>query len=294
MSEKHKKLITLLLAAVFAVSTVMFLIRLFDSAEGADSYKAAEQIAAKPKESQSQKKEQPTDPMPEEMLPTEPAPTEPPMVWIPAPMEEDEYMKQLQDINLEALRETNPDVVGWVFMPNCKLNYPIVQGDDNQYYLNRTWDNRKSVTGAIFMEATNSPDFSDFRTILYGHNMADFSMFGSLYRFDRESTWKRWPYVYLVTDEGVFRYEVYSCYRADVESNTYILDLEDEKLRQGFINLTKEEAIFETGITPAVTDRLLTLSTCAGGEKTRRVVHARLPMIQVEMKTDSPQAENLQ
>ena len=294
MTEKQRKMIVALLAVVFVISTAMLIRHGFDTAESADSYEAAEEIAARPKETLVSQKPEPTEPMPEETLPTEPEPTEPPMVWVVAPVEEDEYMKQLQDINLEALREKNPKVVGWVFIPNCRINYPIVQGEDNQYYLSHTWDDRRSSSGAIFMESTNSPDFSDFRTIIYGHNMADGSMFGSLYRFDTEASWKRCPYVYLVTDEGVLRYEVYSSYRADVESGTYALELEDESYRAAFIKLTKEEALYETGITPAVTDRLLTLSTCVGNVSTRRVIHARLPMIQVEMKTDSPQEENLQ
>lgn len=286
MTGQVRKILTVVLAAVFVVSTALLIGRGLNSAEAADSYREAEAIAAQPRQ---------TEPTPAEPLPTEPepVPTEPQMEWVPAPVEEDEHMQKLKEINLEALREKNPDVVGWIFAPNCRINYPIVQGADNEYYLNHTWDNRKSVAGSIFMEATNHPDFSGFRTILYGHNMADFSMFGGLYRYESVVSWQRNPYVYLVSDEGVLRYEIYACYKADVESGTYALDFEEENRRAAFVQLTKEEALFDTGITPAVTDRILTLSTCAGGETTRRVVHARLPMIQVETKTDSPQ-ENLQ
>lgn len=289
MTDKQRKVITLLLAAVFVISTALLIVHGFNTAEAVDSYGAAEELAARPKEPQATEVPEPDQSVPEETLPADPEPTEPPMVWVVAPVEEDEHMKKLKDINLDALREKNPAVVGWVFAPNCRINYPIVQGEDNQHYLGHTWDNRKSTSGAIFMESTNSPDFSDFRTIIYGHNMADSSMFGSLYRYESRVSWERSPYVYLVTDEGVLRYEIYSSYKADVESGTYALNLNDERYRPSFINLTKEEAFFDTGITPDVTDRILTLSTCAGNASVRRVVHARLPMIQVEMKTDSPQ-----
>lgn len=284
MTDRIRKILTVILAAVFVVTTAMFISRRLDSAEGAESYREAEAIAARPRETQAS-----SQLAPESAIPTEPAPTEPVMEWVIAPVEEDEHMAQLKDINLEALRETNPAVVGWIFMPNSKVNYPIVQGEDNQYYLKHTWDNRKSAAGAIFMESTNEPDFSDPRTILYGHNMADSYMFGQLQRYDKESYWKKYPYVYLVTDEGVLRYEIYSSYKADVDSGTYALELEDERYLAAFIHKTKEEARYETGITPALTDRLLTLSTCIGDASARRVVHARLPMIQVEVKTDSPQ-----
>jgi len=289
MTDQLRKILTVGLAVVFVASTALFAVRSFHSAEAAASYREAEAIAAQPRETEQEH----TQPAPTEPEPTEPAPTEPPVEWVVAPVEEDEHMQKLKEINLDALREKNPDVVGWIYAPNCRINYPIVQGEDNQYYLKHTWDNRKRVSGSIFMESTNSPDFSDFRTILYGHNMADDSMFGVLARYESKVSLSRYPYVYLVTDEGVLRYEIYSSYKANVESNTYALDLEDEAQRAAFIRLTKEEAVFDTGITPAVTDRILTLSTCAGSETTRRVVHARLPMIQKEVKTDSPQV-NLQ
>lgn len=286
MTDRIKKILTVILTLTFVASTAIFIGYRINGAEAADSYQEAEALAAKPREDVTPENQ---EPVPAETAPAEPVPTEPPIEWVVAPVEEDEHMKRLKDINLEALREKNPDVVGWIFAPNCKLNYPIVQGEDNQHYLDHTWDNRKSVAGAIFMESTNSPDFSDARTIIYGHNMADFSMFGSLHRYESRVSWSRNPYVYLVTDAGVLRYEIYSVYKAEVESDTYLTNLEKESRRASFIKLTKEEAIYETDITPAISDRLLTLSTCAGGASTRRVVHARLPMIQAETKTDSLQ-----
>lgn len=287
-------MIMILLAAVFLVSTALLVRHRAETATSTKAYNAAEEIAAQPREALGSEEPEPDQPVVEEMLPTGPVSEEPRMEWVVAPVEEDEHMKKLKDINLDALREKNPAVVGWIFIPNGKMNYPIVQGEDNQHYLKYTWDQRKSASGAIFMESTNNPDFSDFRTIIYGHNMADFSMFGSLTRYDTEKNWKKCPYVYLVTDEGVLRYEIYSSYKADVDSGTYALEFKDDRYRAALIKLTKDEARYETGITPTVTDRLLTLSTCVGDAYARRVVHARLPMIQVEVKTDSPQAENLQ
>lgn len=289
MPEKLRKIITILLAAVFLTSTVLVIRHKIETAAGEASYDAAENIASRPRETEGPEEQPSTQPAEKETAPTEPVPTEPQLEWAAAPVEDDAYMDLLKDINLEALRETNPAVVGWIFIPDSKINYPIVQGEDNQHYLKHTWDQKQSASGAIFMESTNSPDFSDFRTIIYGHNMSNSTMFSSLSRYDTEKNWKKYPYVYLVTDEGVLRYEIYSSYKAAVESGTYALELEDARYRAAFIKLTVEEARYDTGITPAVTDRLLTLSTCIGDAYARRVVHARLPMIQVEVKTDAPQ-----
>ena len=214
-------------------------------------------------------------------------------MWVPAAVEEDEYMKNLAGTDLDALRAVNPDVVGWIFLPNSQVNYPIVQGEDNQYYLEHTWDNQKNSAGSIFLEASNSADLTDCRSILYGHNMANMSMFAILHNYASLYYVRTFPYVYLVTDEGVLRYEIYSSYKADVDSKTYALNL-DRRIMKSFIQMTLDESELDLGIIPADTDRILTLSTCTGNYDNRRVVHARLAMEEVEIKNDSPQEEILQ
>jgi len=287
MTPKMRKKITALLAAVFVVSTLLLIGHSFEAARGEESYASAQEIAARPKDPDSDtnmQKENRT----EVTEPEVPQVTEPQTMWIVAPVEEDDVMKKLADINLDALRETNPQVVGWIHLPNTLINYPIVQGEDNQHYLEYTWDGKKNVAGAIFLESTNAPDFTDFRSIVYGHNMANSTMFGSLHRYSSKAYWEQYPYVYLVTDDGVLRYEIYSSYKAAIDSATYVLGIEGDQMKAGFINLTKEESELETDITPAITDRILTLSTCVGSSSHRRVVHARLSMIEVEIKKDSP------
>ena len=283
MSRKTRKFLTIILAVMFLTSTALLIRHSLDTAAAEESYQSAAEIASRPKESAGQQ-----EPV-EETESTEPEVTEPQTMWIVAPVEEDEHMKKLANINLAALRETNPDVLGWIYLPNTLINYPIVQGEDNQYYLNYTWDNKKSVAGAIFLETTNAPDLTDFRSIVYGHNMANSTMFGSLHRYSSKSYWEQYPYVYLVTDEGVLRYDIYSSYKAAVDSKTYALDLEETGKRASFISLTKDESELDTNIMPAVTDRILTLSTCMGSSTHRRVVHAKLTMVEVEIKKDSPQ-----
>lgn len=302
MSEKMRKVLTVVLAVVFLVSTGMWIRHELDAAEAEDAYAQARQLsgmnAAVESAPETLPAEQAVASPQKEFVPEETAlelseAEAPRTVWVPAPVEEDEYMKQLAQISLAALREENPDVVGWIYLPNTAINYPIVQGEDNDHYLHYTWNNKKSVSGSIFLETTNASDFSDFRSILYGHNMADTTMFGSLHRYTRTDYWKQYPYVYLVTDEGVLRYEIYSSYKAAVDGKTYALELED-RVKESFIRMTAEESDLETGILPAVSDRLLTLSTCIGNYDYRRVVHARLVMMEVEETTDSPQDRLLQ
>lgn len=275
----------LLLTAVLLVSMGLLLRHVIQTRESERANEQAQQLAGLvqqetvPTQTVAPEPESETVPIPVETALPE---TEPPKVWIPAPVEEeDQHMEKLAATNLAALREKNPDVVAWVFIPNTAINYPVAQGDDNQYYLEHTWQGKKSVSGSIFLEATNSADLKDFRSILYGHNMADTTMFGSLHRYARLDYWKIYPYVYLVTDEGVLRYEIYSSYKAEVSSNTYALHLDREADQKAFIQVTLDQSELDTGIQPPHTDRILTLSTCVNHADYRRVIHARLPMIEV-------------
>ena len=289
MSDRVRKILKTVLALVFLVSTVFLFINGQEKQSANESYHQAQEIAGLTEDA--------VVPAPTEAL--EPAVTEPAAeilpeetlpqtMWVPVQVEPDEYMIKLEGTNLDALREVNPDVVGWIFLPASQVNYPIVQGEDNRYYLEHTWDNQKNYAGSIFLEATNSGDLSDCRSILYGHNMANMSMFAVLHYYANAWYTQTYPYVYLVTDEGILRYEIYSTYNASVDSKTYALNL-DQRMMASFIRMTLEASELDLGIVPADTDRILTLSTCTGNYETRRVVHARLAMEEVEIKNDSPQ-----
>lgn len=293
MCCKFRRSLTSLLLVVFVVSTGLLIDSTMDKKAAADSYLAAQQMAGladTESEDNSSITEQPTLPEQETAPASETVPleTEPQTVWVPAAVEADEHMKKLAETDLGALRETNPDVVGWIFMPNSQINYPIMQGEDNQYYLEHTWDNQKSYSGSIFLEHTNSSALTDCRSILYGHNMANMSMFASLHNYASKYYTDLFPYVYLVTDEGVLRYEIYSTYMAAVDSKTFALYL-DQRMMPSFVQMTLDESEVDRGIIPAATDRILTLSTCTGNYETRRVVHARLVMEEIEVKNDSLQ-----
>ena len=87
-------------------------------------------------------------------------------------------------VDFAGLRCVSKHVVGWIRIAGLEvIDYPIVQGSDDTYYLRHTWDDRVSRYGAIFMEWENQPDFNDLHTILYGHSMNDGSMFGSLKQY---------------------------------------------------------------------------------------------------------------
>lgn len=273
MNKEMRTLLNGILVVFFLFGITMMLRQARDNSSGGSSYDDALQIALSDDVGTVLTEE------------TQPAETEEQKQWIPAPIEdEDAHVQTLEAISLDALREINPDVLGWILIPDTKVNYPILQGEDNDFYLKHTWEGKKNSVGSIFLEHRNTSDFTDFNTIVYGHNMNDGSMFANIKRYESMWYWERHPYIYIRTDAGVFRYEVFSSYRAELTGSAYGLSFYQQETRANFLINALEASRIDTGIEPALTDRILTLSTCSGaGYSNRWVVHARLKMIQEEI-----------
>ena len=214
----------------------------------------------------------------EETMPTETTPpeTEPPETT-EATLPPDDNMLYLQQVDIRELQRSNQEVIGWIYIPNTKINYPLMQTGDNDTYLHTTWDGKYYAAGSIFLETRCSSDLKDFNTIVYGHNMANDSMFGSLKRYRDYDYYKEHPYIYIATNDEVYRYEVFSSYEAGVQTDTYRLRFTSyEKLQalHHYIN----SSVWDAELTPTSDDYILTLSTCTGTGKydTRWVVQAVL------------------
>ena len=131
--------------------------------------------------------------------------------------------------------------------------------------------------GAIFLECTSSPDFSDFNTIIYGHRMNNDKMFGRLHSYRDEDFFQEHPDVYVVDSRAVRRYAVFAAHEVGVREIVYRLDLEEQELEQAFIDFCLERSQLDTGVIPGPEEQMLTLSTCTGqGHATRWVVQGVL------------------
>ena len=186
-------------------------------------------------------------------------------------------------VDLEALQAVNGDVVGWIAIPGTDISYPVLQGRDNQYYLDHTWRGERNAVGAIFLDARNDPEMEDFNTILYGHRMNNDSMFGQLHRYSSQEFWREHPWVYVAVSGGVLRYEIFAAYEADVEGSTYWLEFPDQGSRLAFLEESEAQSVLDAGKSPGPEDRILTLSTCTGrGHDARWVVKACLCQEQMD------------
>ena len=274
-----RRLLTAILALVFVVSICFSLGKILDKRRGSQTYQEALDIA-------TAGASEPTVTTGNTSAETAPAPTQaqPQIVWAPEPVADDPVLEDMKQIDLEALRKVNPQVVGWLRIPDTHIDYPIVQGEDNDFYLNHDWKGGKNSVGSIFMDHLSSPELADYNTIIYGHNMKDGSMFAQLRQYSSWDFYEERQHIYILTDAGCFRYDIFSSYLAELDSPAYGQSFQQRSTREEFLRNARESSAIDTGIEPGLRDRILTLSTCANaGNSTRRVVHARLKMVQLEL-----------
>ena len=267
----RRQIISIALAGIFIISLVGMGYKLFQYWQGDQVYGEAEDLANVPdltqisgelSEPERSENEQSGSSVSSEEIPEEAAP-----VYV------DPYADALQNMDFAALREVNDDVLGWIVIPNTRLSYPLLQGEDNDYYLDHTWRKYWNSVGAIFMEWQCSPDLSDFNTIIYGHRVNNRSMFGTLLKYDDLSYWEAHPRVYITDDSGSHVYDIFAAYEVELNTPTYWLFVNRKSDKQAFLDYCLEQSVIDTGIVPTTKDQIVTLSTCTGsGHNTRWVV----------------------
>lgn len=185
-------------------------------------------------------------------------------------------IEEMLAVDINKYKKVNSDVIGWIYIVGTDIYYPLLHYTDNEYYLRRSWKTKEySRGGVIFMECKCEPDFSDYNTIIYGHRMRNETMFGKLKYFNSKSYWKKHPSVYIITESGVDRYDIYAAYEVSTDGETYKLYFGNDEAKQEYIDFTLRSSVINTGIVPTVNDKLLTLSTCSGnGYETRWIVQA--------------------
>ena len=180
-------------------------------------------------------------------------------------------------VDFAALQKRNPDTVGWIFCTGTAIDYPIVQGPDNEYYLARLFTGTSNAAGSIFLDYRNSPDFTSRHSILYGHNMKNGSMFASLTSYRDPEYFREHPQFLLCTPEKTYSVEIFSGYSAGVEDEAWRNSFDTKEEFADWAAQEKEKSCFESDIMPSGTDHIITLSTCSYEfEEARFVVHGIL------------------
>lgn len=193
---------------------------------------------------------------------------------------EDNQEPESFTIDFDKLLEKNSDTVGWINYNQNKINYPIVQGKDNRYYLKKSFDKKTNSAGAVFLDYRNK-SLQDRNTVLFAHSMRDDTMFGSLREvfkddfLDDESN----NYISIVTKDGAYlTYQIFSYYVIEKEEYYIQTTFDSDATFYKFLDTIQRRSWKKFDVTVNTNDKILTLSTCegAGGTNSRKVIHAKL------------------
>lgn len=195
-----------------------------------------------------------------------------------------DYMNvPFMEVNFTELLKKNPDTVGWIKVDGTKVNYPIVQAEDNDYYLSHAFNKRSNAGGWVF--ADYRVDFKDFgrNTIIYGHNMNNKTMFGSIPNmlYSGYLNNSNNYYIKISTPTSNTVWKVFSVYTIEPEVYYLKTNFRTEPY-ENFLNIIKDRSIYNFGIEVTPDDKILTLSTCDNTGTKRIAVHAK--MINIEYK----------
>lgn len=166
-------------------------------------------------------------------------------------------------VDFDELTALCADMVGWLYLPDTVINYPVVQGTDNDYYLNRFYDGKPNVGGTLFVDYVCPGDFSGANTIIYGHNMKNGSMFAVLNRYAEQSFYDEHPVLYLNTPAQNYKVEFFTGFVSDPEGMIYTAAFPSDTAYGEFLDEIRSRSCFVSPVTVTTGDRILTLSTCS-------------------------------
>ena len=243
-----KRILIILCLAAIIISAVQLLRIYLDYKEGEQTYTAIADQYIIPVQTQPvipTLPEDPTTPESEDVT----LPPAPPKATAPI------------SVDFKTLQKDFPNVIGWIYCEDTPINYPIMQCKDNEYYLKRLIDGTSNPSGSIFMDYRNASDFSDWNTLIYGHNMNNGSMFGSIYKYRHQSYYDAHPVMYILTPEKDYKLELFAGYITSVKGDIFSFDSSPSDVKRIVTNARGLSA-FKSNVEIQDGEKLVTLSTC--------------------------------
>lgn len=185
-------------------------------------------------------------------------------------------LEQAQQSELAILQRQQQDVVGWLSLEDSRLDNPVLQTTDNDFYLTHNYVGEKSRGGSIYMDYRNE-SMQDRHTIFYGHVLRNETMFGGLSKFAEQAYADKHPVFYYETADTKYALEVFASYETTTDFYYIETQFTDETYR-GFLADIYERSVIQMAVDVAVTDRIATFSTCttSQNDEERFVVHAKV------------------
>lgn len=166
-------------------------------------------------------------------------------------------------VDFEELLAINEDVVGWIHIENTNISYPILQGENNQEYLNTLITGEENRIGSIFLDYRNEKDFTDRNTVIYGHHLAVGTMFSELFKFKEEEFFRENDTVLIMTPEGNFRVKIFAVSIADLNDGSWNVFFDNDTQFLSWISERRNNALYTRDVNITAEDRVVTLSTCS-------------------------------
>ena len=191
------------------------------------------------------------------------------------PVREDE--SPYLNIDYDVLYSKNSDYVGWIYIADSQVNYPIMYSKDNMNYSHASFEQTYLYAGSIFMDYRNSMDMSDFVTVIYGHHMKNGSMFGQISRYKDVDWLEGHPYIEIYLKDKIYIYRVFSFHQTKATSDVYTFRYGNDAEKREHINMLKQHSWYDIPVDVTPNDKIITLSTCVKAEGLDRwVLHAVL------------------
>ena len=174
-------------------------------------------------------------------------------------------------LKVQKLQEENSDIVGWLEIEGTSINYPVLQGTDNEYYMTHNYKKQKSKNGSIFLTKDYDWSIPSSNLLIYGHNLNNGTMFQELLKYEKEEFYKEHPIIRFTTNKEDVEYEIISVFKSRVYYKTeknvfryyFFVNANSEVEYNEFVQNAKKASLYDIDKTAQFGDQLITLSTCS-------------------------------
>lgn len=174
-------------------------------------------------------------------------------------------------LKVQKLQEENSDIVGWLEIEGTSINYPVLQGTDNEYYMTHNYKKQKSKNGSIFLTKDYDWSIPSSNLLIYGHNLNNGTMFQELLKYAKEEFYKEHPIIRFTTNKEDAEYEIISVFKSRVYYKTeknvfryyFFVNANSEVEYNEFVQNAKKASLYDIDKTAKFGDQLITLSTCS-------------------------------
>lgn len=192
--------------------------------------------------------------------------------------ENSSYEEQIE--KFKQMQANNSNIKSWIKIDDTKINYPVLQSEDNEYYISHDYEDNENKYGSIFLKATCDVDDVNSNLMIYGHHMRDGEMFTGIMQYENKSFWENHNVIHLITDSEVREYKIMAAFRSRVfykkETGVFrfynYLKFKNEKEYNEYIDNVKKIQLYDTGVTAKYGEQLLTLITCEYSQDNGRFV----------------------